>query len=1187
MGLNKAAQNALHEAKSVLSEVSAEGEAERSIQRSTERLAGALLTLSRALETHGDRRRQGKLQRQLDDRRGQIFSTLLTDRIPRLRRGEDIVDQAQKVIILTGIPRAMTTLERLLLKVLKSLGHVLLPAVIGEAVRSFITREASPFLVPGEPKALASKVRALTQPGVRVNVNQLGEEVLGDDEAEHHIQTYLSLLATPEVSTVSVKVSSICAQLDVVAFEDGLRRICAAMDRLYRAAAEASPPKLIMLDMEAYRDLELTHRAFTTMLDQPAYRNLRAGIVLQAYLPDSHGVQRELIAWAKERCAAGGAPIAMRLVKGANLAVERIESNHAGLSLPVFETKTDVDASFKVMVERGLRPESLKAVTLGVASHNLFDVAYAMVMARARGLTSGVHFEVLSGMAGPLLRTLRALEQKVLIYAPAVQRPHLHAAIAYLVRRLDENTAEENFLRNSFSMSLGDASWRAELVRFSDAMARIPTLDTTPRRQPREAIETSSGTRFQNSPETDFTQRVERDKVTAAMDALRQRTPRHLPLYIQGQPRLRDGQDGFDPSRPGVVPYTLSLATPLDVSDALNTATVAQRRWGTADVHERLSVVRAAAHALDAHRAELIAALLMDGGKAVRDADAEVSEAIDFATYYASAYEALYADDTVVNRPRGVTVVTPPWNFPLAIPLGGVFAALVTGNAVILKPARETAYIATIAVEICHRAGVPMDALQLVVATDEVATELIVNEAVQTVVLTGGTETARLFKHLRPELHLLAETGGKNATLLSRFADLDLAVQSIIQSAFGHAGQKCSATSLLIIPESLMRDARFKTQLVDAARSLKVGSAWELENRVTPLIHPPEGALKQALTHLEPYESWWLKPTVDPDNPRVWSPGIKAGVAPMSEGHLTEFFGPVLSVMVAQDLDEALRWANSTPYGLTAGFHSLDEDDHAMFLERMDAGNLYVNRTTTGAIVQRQPFGGRKASSFGPGHKAGGPNYIHMFVHLEDHPQPRQSDTSPSKEAVALLPEDDGLRTELARFAVACEEAMASELDLEVDPSRLRGQANLFRYQARGHVLVAIGAETKAIDVMRVLLSAQLLTLPADVLVLKGCPDTLVRRITRWLGPKVVKHELDQTFAERSYTRLRAFGVLPDGFHDAVNAYIPHVDTSATLSSARFELKKLLHEQSVSADHHRYGHLGLGELDPEIATRGI
>ena len=360
--------------------------------------------------------------------------------------------------------------------------------------------------------------------------------------------------------------------------------------------------------------------------------------------------------------------------------------------------------------------------------------------------------------------------------------------------------------------------------------------------------------------------------------------------------------------------------------------------------------------------------MIVDGAKTVAEADPEVSEAIDFARYYARA---LGAGDTVDGcrlEPLGVVVVAPPWNFPLSIPAGGVLAALAAGNAVLLKPAPEAVLVGWQLASALWEAGIPREVLQFVPCPDdEVGRGLITDPRVDAVILTGSVETARRFLAWRPDLRLFAETSGKNAIIVTALADRDQAVRDLVRSAFGHDGQKCSAASLAICEAEVYDDPAFRRQLRDAAASLAVGSAWDPSSRVTPLTQPPGSALRRALTTLDAGEEWLLEPRPLGRDAPLWSPGIKLGVRRGSFFHQTECFGPVLGLMRAADLDEAIELANDQPFGLTSGIQSLDDREIARWLERVEAGTLYVNRHITGAIVGRQPFGGWKASSVGPG----------------------------------------------------------------------------------------------------------------------------------------------------------------------------------------------------------------------------
>ena len=384
--------------------------------------------------------------------------------------------------------------------------------------------------------------------------------------------------------------------------------------------------------------------------------------------------------------------------------------------------------------------------------------------------------------------------------------------------------------------------------------------------------------------------------------------------------------------------------------------------------------------------------MVHETGKTVAEADPEVSEAVDFARYYADRAADL-ADGVVpgaVHRPAGLTVVTPPWNFPVAIPVGSVLASLAAG-----QPGAGQAGAAGAAVRAGRDGGDPARARRgrrtrrRPHASCSAPRETSDGGSSPTPTSPASSSPApsrppQLFAGWRADLDVLAETSGKNALVITPSADVDLAVADLVRSAFGHAGQKCSAASLAILVGSAGRSDRLRRQLADAVASLRVGPATDLGTAVGPLTEPASGKLLRALTTLDPGESWLVAPRQLDDEGRLWSPGVKFGVAPGSWFHTTECFGPVLGIMRVETLDEAIDLQNAVAFGLTGGLHSLDEAEIDHWLDRVEVGNAYVNRHITGAIVQRQPFGGWKASTVGPGAKAGGPHYVAQIGDWQD-----------------------------------------------------------------------------------------------------------------------------------------------------------------------------------------------------------
>jgi RHH-type proline utilization regulon transcriptional repressor/proline dehydrogenase/delta 1-pyrroline-5-carboxylate dehydrogenase len=622
------------------------------------------------------------------------------------------------------------------------------------------------------------------------------------------------------------------------------------------------------------------------------------------------------------------------------------------------------------------------------------------------------------------------------------------------------------------------------------------------------------------------------------------------------------------------------LADRAQIDRALEAARAGQAAWAARPAAERRARLEAAATTLARRRGDLIGAMMVDGAKAATEADPEVSEAIDFARYYARA---LGPDDVVDGarmEPLGVVVVAPPWNFPLSIPAGGVLAALAAGNAVLLKPAPEAVLVGWHLARALWEAGVPREALQFVTVQDgEVGRELITDPRVDGVILTGSVETARRFLGWRPEMALFAETSGKNAIVVTALADRDQAIRDLVRSAFGHDGQKCSAASLAICEAEVYDDPAFRRQLRDAAASLAVGSVWEPASRVTPLTQPPGEALRRALTTLDPGEEWLLPPRELSTVPPLWSPGIKLGVRPGSFFHLTECFGPVLGLMRAADLDEALALVDEIPFGLTSGIQSLDDREIGRWLERVPAGNLYVNRHITGAIVARQPFGGWKASSMGPGAKAGGPNYVAQLGRWRQAELPVREEPLPPALATRLarcLAAGDGAAADTLRASAASyARAWREHFGREHEWVRLQGERNLFRYRPCGSVLVRGESATAAgrLALGQVMLAADVCGVPVEISLAAG--DARDWLAAAFEGPVAVEPEagLLSRLGGRGVERLRAVAPISREAWAAAHAAGVVVLDSAPLAAGRLELRAYLREQAISRTVHRYGNV--------------
>jgi RHH-type proline utilization regulon transcriptional repressor/proline dehydrogenase/delta 1-pyrroline-5-carboxylate dehydrogenase len=713
---------------------------------------------------------------------------------------------------------------------------------------------------------------------------------------------------------------------------------------------------------------------------------------------------------------------------------------------------------------------------------------------------------------------------------------------------------------------------------------------------------------FNNEPDTDWSRATNRLWAKSIREKWHMESPNRkpvcVPVVVAGKEvfERREVRELLDPSQRNektnarVLVATSVMGNEGDVERAVTTAKVDPDGWQRKSQKERHRILSRVAMEIRRARGDLIGAAAASTGKIFTEADPEVSEAVDFTEYYPHAVNTFSDLKNVACSGKGVGVVISPWNFPIAIPCGGIVATLATGNRVIVKPASSAILVAWRLCQCFWDAGISKNILQFLPCIGStIGSKLTNHPEVNFVVLTGGTDTGLGILKERPDLFLAAETGGKNATIVTAMSDRDQAISHVIHSAYSNGGQKCSATSLLILEREVYEDEKFKRQLVDAAKSYTVGSAWNFRNRMGPLIHPPEGPLKRALTRLEPGESWALKPKSILNNPHIWTAGIKWGVRPGSYTHKTEFFGPLLGVMCADNLEHAIELVNETGYGLTSGLESLDEREQEYWAERIKAGNLYINRVTTGAIVLRQPFGGIGKSSLGAGIKAGGPNYVSQFMNYSEEAPPPTSSIEKDHVLWRLAHEWDQKLTwgELPEFDVDLKKTVHAirsylyheEQDFsgERDYFHLRGQDNLVRYLPVKKVVVRLHHEDGLFDVLARIAATLISGCKLEVSIPLGLDNGITaflfgREGKKLLDDVTVIFESDKDLKKRMKKAGRIRYGAPDRVsHDILQEAAKnglYISRTKVMMEGRIELLQYYREQSISHDYHRYGNLG-------------
>jgi RHH-type proline utilization regulon transcriptional repressor/proline dehydrogenase/delta 1-pyrroline-5-carboxylate dehydrogenase len=735
--------------------------------------------------------------------------------------------------------------------------------------------------------------------------------------------------------------------------------------------------------MEQYAHKDLTFDIFRRVLAEPEFMDWPdVGIVAQAYLSETIDDLKGLRNWAQAR----GTPVTIRLVKGAYWDYEVIHAREAGWPVPVYTEKWQSDANYE-RCSRFLM-ENSRVLRPALASHNVRSLAAGLAVAESLEVAKDAfELQVLHGMGEPIARALVASGYRVRVYTPYGA---ILPGMAYLVRRLLENTSNESFLKASFV----DRRAVDDLLRNPEEVGAMLGI----RRRTKATPAVVKPAPFRNEPLTDFTREPAREAMFAALVRVERELGRTYPLRLDGREIMSAVTlDSVDPGRSSRLVGRFAMATAEHASVAVRIAREAAPGWAATPASDRAAILLRAAAILRERKFDLAAWEVFECAKPWREADGDVAEAIDFCEFYAREMLRLaqpLARDVPgeTNRieaiPRGVAVVIPPWNFPLAIPCGMTVAALVAGNPAILKPAEQSPTIAWHLAEILREAGLPPGILQFLPGEGEdVGRALVEDAGVNLIAFTGsvkvGLEINRSAAQVRPGMdhvkRVIAEMGGKNAIIIDDDADLDEAVLGVVRSAFGYSGQKCSACSRVIVLDRIY-DA-FVGRLAEAARAVVIGQAEDPETVVGPLIDAEAAERVRAYSRLAETEGRVVargNPGPLVQDGHFVAPIVVADVLPSARIAQEEIFGPVLAVLRAADMADAIEIANGTSYALTGGLYSRSPANIERTRQAFRVGNLYINRPITGALVDRQPFGGFKRSGIGT--KAGGSDYLREFL---------------------------------------------------------------------------------------------------------------------------------------------------------------------------------------------------------------
>jgi RHH-type transcriptional regulator, proline utilization regulon repressor / proline dehydrogenase / delta 1-pyrroline-5-carboxylate dehydrogenase len=929
----------------------------------------------------------------------------LVDALPALTSDEQIARHAREYLLADG--RDLPTGLGLALRVTENpLAGSISAFIIKQQVRQMAER----FIVGKDARHARPTLKKLWDRGFGFTVDLLGEATVNAAESEAYALRYADLIdflpgetnrwkanGAPDQApdghlvpraNISLKLSAMDHLLDPADPEGGVERLLQRVRPLLLRAKQLGA--FINFDLEQWSLHEITYRLFERIALDPEFAKWPdLGIVIQAYLKNAHHDLDRLLTLSQKR----GTPLTVRLVKGAYWDYEVIRSGLHGYPCPVFQQKGQTDANYETLTRRLLDERANTHAAFG--THNLRSICVALAHADSLGLRPGDYeFQMLYGMAEAERDLLRDLGHRVRLYAPVGD---LLTGMAYLVRRLLENTANSSFLRLSHHDHADIGELLARPIEGRDG-SPLPSVELVGRQSlpcVAPAVLTSA---FRNCPLTDFTSAESRAAFAQAVADAEKQMPWQAPTVIDGRARI-GGTVLFhvSPNDRTRIATSSNSASIADVEQAIAIAQAAWPAWRDLPLETRAARVNELGARLERDRFRLAAMEVHEQAKPWREADADIAEAIDFCRYYArqSLLElgprrqgnVAGEINTLTYEGRGLCAVIAPWNFPLAILCGMTTAALVAGNAVLLKPAEQASAIAFAFHQHALAAGIPPGVLAFLPGDGEIVGDALVRHRdVAQIAFTGSREVGTAILKQAAEIapgqatikRVVCEMGGKNAIIVDDDADLDEAVTGVIASAFGYAGQKCSACSRLIIVGKIsdtfiqrLRLAATALVPVSAARAdclLPAVIDEASHAKLWKIINEPDSRV-QCLHCGEASDAGWFVPPVifqvsDPEHPLMQR----------------ELFGPILTVFSARDFSHALEIANTSDFALTGAVYSRSPRHLRQAQAEFRIGNLYLNRPCTGAQVDRQPFGGFKMS--GAGTKAGGPGYLLNFAEM-------------------------------------------------------------------------------------------------------------------------------------------------------------------------------------------------------------
>ncbi len=1070
------------------------------------------------------------------------------------------------------------------------------PSIGIPILRFFIRKKMTQVIFEKNSSSFFEFLSKSDQEGLIINVNRLGEAILGEREAQKRFQNAIEDLSNPLIKSISIKLSSLFSTISPLGFQETiLPKMREKLLILIRTAKKMNHKPCITLDMEEYKDLYLTQELICDISQEEDTLDVRFGLALQAYIPDSHEALQKILIASQKRREKGGKSLYIRLVKGANLLVEQFEARLKNWPQAPFHTKKETDINYLRLMKELFLEAQKGTIEVGIATHNIFDIAYSLVLSQIYGIQKSVWYEMLQGMAPSLARAVQKISQnRLILYCPVAEKDEVASTIAYLIRRLDENMNEGHFLPLlAEALTHETSKWQLESENFIQILKQKDSIFPQTYRKAysfSNQLKALEGPSFINCPDVDWSRPENRAIAEQIKQEWQNKKERHIPLYIEGKEyiSLITGERR-EPSRPEKCIHTYSLAEKDILLSCIENMTKihSTRKKEAWPVQKQVQFLYKLSEQIEKKRLIFIGAMLQEIAKPIPEADSEVSEAIDFCRYYA---ELVLKESPFCSwrNNANIAFVASPWNFPLALSLQHILQAILSGYTVLYKPSLEAVGIGALLIQTILEAGLDPDYIAFVPMKDNPeGLSILQHPDVNALFLTGSTKTGRLFLQHAQSKRLYAETGGKNAVYVSSKSDVDLAIRDIIRSAFSFSGQKCSALSVLILDQELFHSQSFLMQLQDATESLVTDSAWNLAATVVPLATSPSDQFLRAIHKLDQGEKWLVPPSVSSHNSRLYSPSIKIIEHPGTYSHTHELFGPTLSIISAYDIHDAIRIAHMPPFGLTSGIYTLSSEEAHIWQSTIQAGMVYINRPIVGALVGRQPFGGWKESSFGIGMKVGGPFSLRQLLTSQEPTDDKTKEYdlpinhAPTLSLLGTLRLNEiSTSNSYIQYTRQIYGIWTKEFDIKpkVEAS-IQGQTNQLFIIPRKEIVFY----TQTSD------SPKMIWAFISMATLTDTKLYLSRNIIETLEPFIdvprflsFIHSRNWEFfnsSEEMYEivkkvpRVKTLNPLPQIIYQTLAKNALMIDETALSMDPKFDFLFLFHEKSISSDVHRYGNI--------------